>query len=179
MEPNLPKPCGDCGMCCKLLKIEPLNKPAGAWCQHFANGRGCTIYNDRPPVCRNFQCLWTMRNDLGDGWRPDQAKFMMSFGDGQLFILTDPRFPHAWRKEPYYSQIRSWSYRSASPFKMVVVHVNERALVVFPEAEVDLGPYRGNTAIVTGYRSKDGRNFPYAYYDAPDAPEPVVTLTPR
>ena len=51
--------CGDCSMCCKLLKIEEdeINKPANQWCKHCRPGAGCTIYNDRPLVCRAF-CLW-------------------------------------------------------------------------------------------------------------------------
>jgi len=44
-----PKPpgarvCGSCSLCCKLLPIPPLNKPAGKRCDYQRHGKGCTIY---------------------------------------------------------------------------------------------------------------------------------------
>jgi hypothetical protein len=41
--------CGDCTMCCKVLPIEELSKPAHQWCQHAKPGSGCAIYQSRPP----------------------------------------------------------------------------------------------------------------------------------
>jgi hypothetical protein len=38
------KQCGDCTLCCKVMAIEMLAKPAGAWCPHCTAKRGCTIY---------------------------------------------------------------------------------------------------------------------------------------
>ena len=36
--------CGGCTLCCKLIPVEELNKPAGARCKHVRTGKGCSIY---------------------------------------------------------------------------------------------------------------------------------------
>jgi hypothetical protein len=40
--------CGDCTLCCKVMAVEALGKPAGSWCSHCKPGRGCLIYETRP-----------------------------------------------------------------------------------------------------------------------------------
>ena len=57
--------CGDCTLCCKVMAIEQLAKPASAWCPHCKPGRGCRIYADRPAECRAFSCLWLVNDRLG------------------------------------------------------------------------------------------------------------------
>jgi hypothetical protein len=42
------KSCGDCGMCCKVLHIGELDKPAGQWCGVFRKGSGCGDYRPDP-----------------------------------------------------------------------------------------------------------------------------------
>ena len=38
------KSCGSCGMCCKVLHISELQKPAGEWCGVYRKGSGCGDY---------------------------------------------------------------------------------------------------------------------------------------
>lgn len=38
------KTCGDCGLCCKIMGVTALEKPAGRWRRHFGKTTGCTIY---------------------------------------------------------------------------------------------------------------------------------------
>ena len=52
------KSCGSCIMCCTALEIPELKKPAGPACPNCILSGGCTIYADRPQVCRDFECLW-------------------------------------------------------------------------------------------------------------------------
>jgi hypothetical protein len=42
--------CAGCTMCCKLLSVEPLNKPRQQWCSHCDIGVGCEIYVTCPLV---------------------------------------------------------------------------------------------------------------------------------
>lgn len=59
--------CGDCVLCCVIPAIEEAQyaaggmltaaKPFGKVCDH-CTGRGCASYAVRPPVCRNYECLW-------------------------------------------------------------------------------------------------------------------------
>ncbi len=52
------KECGSCGLCCKVMAIRELKKPAGTWCKHWGKGIGCTIYATRPQECKGFNCIW-------------------------------------------------------------------------------------------------------------------------
>ena len=63
--PDFTKPirrtCEGCTLCCKLVPVAELNKPANKWCDHVLSRRtplGCMIYPDRPNGCRQFECLW-------------------------------------------------------------------------------------------------------------------------
>ena len=74
--PLLPgRRCGECSLCCKLLRIEAFNKPVGTWCAHCAPGRGgCTIYETRPTECREFFCAWLTIACSGSGVAPQQVQ---------------------------------------------------------------------------------------------------------
>ncbi len=66
--------CGDCRVCCKLPDIPELSKPRDTWCQHASKAKGpggCTQYESRPGVCREFSCGWL--SGLGEAQdRPDR-----------------------------------------------------------------------------------------------------------
>jgi hypothetical protein len=169
---SAPKSCGECSLCCKLLGIAELSKVPGVWCSHVIHGRGCGVYADRPESCRSYQCLWTLAAPLDERWRPDRAGFVLSTGrvEGEVLILVDPDSPDAWRREPYYSQIKRMSdaFRGGAP--RVLVQTQGRVIVVFPETDIDLGPPTGLPNIVWGYEERDGRLQPYAHFAPPDPP---------
>jgi Fe-S-cluster containining protein len=53
--------CGECSLCCKLPPIDTpeLQKQANTWCPHCRPGKGgCSDYETRPTLCRNYRCLW-------------------------------------------------------------------------------------------------------------------------
>ncbi|NIA46035.1 MULTISPECIES: YkgJ family cysteine cluster protein [Providencia] len=64
--------CGECSVCCTSLRIEipELKKLADTSCQNLSNERGCSIYNERPNLCRHWLCGW-MVLDIPDNLRPD------------------------------------------------------------------------------------------------------------
>lgn len=68
--------CGSCSLCCTLLRVEELAKPAGVDCIHQCLGPdvagGCGIHARRPPVCRGYRCLW-LQGGLEDDERPDRT----------------------------------------------------------------------------------------------------------
>ncbi len=161
-----PKPCGDCGLCCTVLDIAELQKPSDAVCRHFAKGRGCSIHSDRPNACRSYQCIWTLAGPLGGQWRPDRAGFLLTptADPSHVEILVDPARPDAWRSEPYYSQFKQWSHQAHPDISRVLVRSRGRMIVVFPEADIDLGPPNGMRHIEWGYEEKDGRIQPFARF---------------
>lgn len=70
--PQKGRSCGSCTLCCTQLEIESkpgfstrldnaedIAKPAGKACAYLT-GRGCSIYEVRPLVCRQFACDWLL-----------------------------------------------------------------------------------------------------------------------
>lgn len=142
LKPAAGRACGSCNMCCKVLHIEDLGKPAGAWCAHARPGVGCAIYDARPGNCRQFFCQWILDANFGPEWKPDTAKFVVSplTSETNLLIGVDPNFPNAWRREPYQSQIRQWVKICEGMGRFVIVRVGARCLALLPDKDVDLGP---------------------------------------
>lgn len=159
------KSCGECSLCCKILRINVLEKPAGVWCHHFAKGKGCSTHATAPGECRKFQCYWSISDLLGEDWRPDRSKLVIwSNTPGRIIVDVDPAHANAWRHEPYLSQLRAWSNRERSAPLEVLVRIGERMLVVFPEGEIDLGPQKTECAINSGYHVEGGRKVPFAEF---------------
>ncbi len=167
-----PKPCGECGMCCKLAPVPELGKAAGDRCRHFAKGRGCTIQATKPASCRDYQCIWTYAAPLDDSWRPDRAGFILQPGAGNtLEVLPHPAAPNSWRAEPYYAQLKAWADYRTPGRPLVTVRTRGHAIVIFPEEDVDLGPVQPDKHIEYGYAEKDGKVQPFArFIDVSPAP---------
>ena len=159
-----PKPCGPCNLCCKLVEVEQLNKPLGRWCAHTAPAKGCAIHPERPASCVAFQCGWSLLSDLDERWRPDNSKFILLTPEGQIIVQCDPGFGDAWRREPYYSQIKIWSQRHSRNYTTVIVRTRGRMIFVFPEADIDLGPHVEGVPVDSGYQLTGGKMIPYARY---------------
>lgn len=103
--------CGACSLCCNVLQIDELDKPAGEWCRHCRLGHGgCTIYDRRPDTCAGFGCAW-LQGDLPEHWRPGASHMFAHMRDTDadrvLCIYVDPQFPDAWEQEPYFSDIKN------------------------------------------------------------------------
>ncbi len=102
-----PNACGTCTACCRVyaIKSPELNKPAGEWCQHCAVGKGCKVYDARPTVCVEFQCMWLQSQNrstqpLPVELRPDKCKvvFNMSTNPNVITATTMPGAPDAWQR---------------------------------------------------------------------------------
>jgi len=91
--------CGDCTLCCKVMAIEALAKPANAWCRHCKPGRGCAIYAERPAECESFACLWLVNDLLDERWKPSRSKLVLTTSEDGIEVRCDPGFPDAWRKQ--------------------------------------------------------------------------------
>ena len=165
LAPPPAKPCGECSLCCKILRINVLEKPAGLWCRHFAKGHGCSIHAGAPGECQRFQCYWSISEVLGDEWRPDRSKMVIwSNIEGRIMVDVDPSHPAAWRREPFYGQLKAWSDRDRPMPLEVLIRIKERMLVLFPEGEIDLGPQQTECSIDSGYYIEGGRKVPYARF---------------
>ncbi|MBV9694619.1 MAG: YkgJ family cysteine cluster protein, partial [Alphaproteobacteria bacterium] len=139
---TLARECGGCTLCCKVMRVdEPLHKPLNVWCGHCVLGKGCGIHESRPPVCRNFHCVWLMDASLGPEWHPERSHMVLWLDlDGRrLNVNVDESHPDAWRGEPYYSQLKRLASMALYRDGQVVVFVGASTFVILPNRHVPLG----------------------------------------
>jgi hypothetical protein len=133
--------CDGCTLCCKVMAVRELPKPAGTWCQHCKAGTGCGIYDGRPAECRTFMCGYLQLPALSEAWKPSASRLIVSseLMENRINIHVDPGRPDAWRREPFYAEIKQWSRRITPERGQVVVMIGERSIVILPDHDVDLG----------------------------------------
>jgi hypothetical protein len=162
--------CGTCTLCCKVMAVQALDKPVGAWCQHCAPGRGCKIHETRPSECRAFNCLWLGDPKFPENLRPDRTKvvFVLEAGGGRIAAYVDPSQPAAWRQGEVYSVLKRLSVMAAETRRQVVVFVRDAATAILPDRDVPLGPVHIGQQII------------YSMKQTPDGPriEPRVEALP-
>lgn len=96
------RPCEDCTLCCKVLRIAELNKPDGQWCPHCDPAQGCRNYNARPWSCRHFECLWMQNGGQPTALKPStlHAVIYLAPDGSTVRVVTDRDVPEVWRQEP-------------------------------------------------------------------------------
>ncbi len=103
--------CGSCNLCCRLLDIQSLAKPAHILCWNTGLHGGCKVHGkDKPEVCVGFKCIWLQSQELTDPaargarWmRPDQCHVMFILdpeNHQHRFCHVDPGHRMAWRQPP-------------------------------------------------------------------------------
>lgn len=149
--------CGTCTMCCKIPRIDVLSKPAGKWCVHCLPGRGCGIYETRPMICRKFLCVWMQNGELSAEWKPEKSKMYLSYelSGERIAAHVDPATPGAWRREPYYSDLKRWSAEAAAREQQVSVFIGRQAIVITPDQDIDLGIV-GEDELIISTKEKRG-----------------------
>jgi len=154
--------CGACNLCCKVLQVESLNKPAGQWCVHVLKGRGCGIHGRHPDDCRSFRCGWLDSPELGPEWKPEISRFVVRDERDQrrICIDVDPGYPGAWKAPAYYPLIKQWSRSVRDQSGCVLVYVGDTTIVVFPEEDIALGPLPSGPELVVGYLKGRGYRRP-------------------
>jgi hypothetical protein len=134
--------CGDCSVCCTLPFIQARqydeakatagtgNKPWGEACRH-CSGHGCKVYDDRPPVCRDFQCLY--RFGITDN-RPDKSEV--------VWFIDVPEETHAaavaqvtdinviWKNEVLFREAVQMLDAGYGPSKVAYVLIRDRDSVL-------------------------------------------------
>ncbi len=142
--------CQGCTMCCKVLAIEELAKPALTWCKHCAPGTGCKIYDTRPAVCGAFYCEYLKSAALDEHWYPARAKMVIVTDQttGSLEIHVDPSRKGGWRQEPYYAQLKQWAAAMNPRRQQVLVHDGADTIAVMPNQDKNLGPAPPGKAVL-------------------------------
>lgn len=76
--------CGDCGQCCHgRLTFSDVSKTGeniivseGVTCFKLVDEK-CSIHEDRPDICRNWQCVWSIDEGLPEWLQPSRCGFMI------------------------------------------------------------------------------------------------------
>lgn len=129
--------CGACTLCCKLLAVDELAKPACSWCALAEPGKGCRTYDERPDSCRAFECLWlqTQSHEIGKfpgDLRPDRCRVILTTTeDGDTLVAhVDPSYPNAYLEGGVGHLIRSFRDRREA---VVIVTGERRKLLTVRE----------------------------------------------
>lgn len=148
------KTCGDCDLCCKLVAVESLSKPAYTRCEFMQAGGGCAIYGSHPSDCQAFSCGWLDIDALGEEWRPNRCGFLIrvEMAAKLLCIDVDPDRPDAWRHDPFHAVIKEWSQMAWTQQGQVMVYVGLQAWAVFPEQDLHIGHYAPGEDLMVGYQ---------------------------
>lgn len=110
--------CGPCSLCCTVLRVDELAKPAGRDCVHQRAGGGCAIHAERPPICRSYHCLW-LQGGLEDDERPDRTGAVVDLettGVGLRLAIREAQ-PGAFDASPMLQAIAE-RYRSSMPVRI-------------------------------------------------------------
>jgi hypothetical protein len=142
--------CGDCQLCCKLIPVKNLGKPAGQRCRYQRVGKGCTVHHKLAtvsPSCALWSCRWLVENDTADLRRPDRSHYVIDVmpdfvtlrnnetGAAEhveaVQIWVDPRYPDAHRDPA----LRAYLERRAEKNVVGLVRwSNTEGMVIFPPA---------------------------------------------
>lgn len=143
--------CGDCTLCCRLVPVERISKPANTRCRHQTR-RGCAIYQHLPevvPECRLWSCQWLVDPDAAGLHRPDRVHYVIDlmpdfigahdpYGTGSdevvnvpvMQVWADPQHPHAWEGDT--ALWRHIEHVAATRRQATLVRIaNNRAIAIF------------------------------------------------
>lgn len=144
---QLPRQCGGCTLCCKLLPVRELDKGAGERCRHQVTGKGCRVYGSArmPPSCRLWSCAWLTGADVGS--RPDRAHYVVDImpdyvtvvdnatGDRRplqvVQVWIDPKFPDAHRDPALRAYLAE---RGKEGVAAIIRYNNRSAFTLMPPA---------------------------------------------
>jgi hypothetical protein len=73
--------------------------------------------------------------------------------EDRIVVHVDPDRPGAWRREPFYSEIKSWAIAAAQHQGQVIVWQGPNAIAVLPDRETNLGPVRQGQLIIYAERT--------------------------
>jgi hypothetical protein len=166
-----PRGCGSCTLCCKLVPVRSMKKPANTRCKHQRFGQGCRIYDNRPAECRFWSCRWLSMEDAAGLTRPDRCHYVVDVMPDAITIVhhdtgehiplpvvqvwVDPDYPDA-HKDPAlraYLELQGKEHNCAA-----LIRFNSRdAIVLMPPAMTHDGQWHEqHSNLRMGVRDKDG-----------------------
>jgi hypothetical protein len=134
--------CGSCTLCCRLLPVRALAKPANQRCGHQFSG-GCKVYHriGFPRECAIWSCRWLVDSETQGLGRPDRTGYVIDLTPDLVRVTNaddthdvicfqvwcDPARPEAWR-DP--ALLRYAEAQAKTGEVMLVRFGTERAIAV-------------------------------------------------
>ena len=136
--------CAGCTMCCKIMSVEAIAKPSLKWCPHCDIGKGCKIYDTRPDACRLFYCHYLKEGGIGEHWKPALSRMMLTYNPDalRLSVYVDPDRAGAWRKDPYYADLKTWARNAVATKSQIAVFVGDDVTMILPDRDKPMGRVR-------------------------------------
>lgn len=138
--------CGSCTLCCRLLPVKGIGKPALTRCKHQRHHKGCAVYHQPekgfPRECGLWSCAWLKNVDAAELRRPDRSHYVIDLlpdyitaeqPDGPPVVVpvvqiwADPKYPDCHR-DP---ELRAWLIRR-NGFAGIVRYGSDEAIIIFP-----------------------------------------------
>ena len=139
--------CGSCTLCCKLIGVTELEKPAGEWCKHCEVGKGCKIYAERPETCSAWHCGWQMLPFLSDVWYPASARMVINVirKESHLVMIfcVDPGMRNRWKEPRWNERLRRLArvgMEQSVPIFLVRVEDGQDRWVILPNGAAKWAP---------------------------------------
>jgi len=141
--------CGSCQLCCKLVPVPQISKPAGVRCEHARVGKGCAIYSARPTSCRTWSCRWLSDPTASGLRRPDRGHYVVDIeydtvarieaatgatvgSSSVLQVWVDPGFREAHKAPELRAYIADIGERYGIP--TIIRWSSRDAMVLYPPA---------------------------------------------
>lgn len=156
-ESDSDRACDGCTLCCKVIRVDVLNKPQWQYCPHCVVGTGCGIHATRPDDCRAWFCEYLMNPGVADYWYPKTSHMVIEVLDDGInaHVYVDPHFPDAWREEPYYSDLKGSAQEAVKRNSRITVHIGTRQIVVFPDRDVEFDRVEADEEVVVVFPPKE------------------------
>lgn len=106
--------CGDCTACCKVLPIDDdiLAKDSNVLCVHC--DKGCTVYDDRPISCVNFNCVY-IEDGYDESLRPDKTGVIFEKITTKIYLgLVDQDCLNTWNTIQMSAHIKQYNDQGIS-----------------------------------------------------------------
>lgn len=150
--------CGECTLCCTLLRVDELRKLGGTPCGQLRPAPappGCGIHATRPAICRAYACLW-LSGGLEEWDRPDRLGAVLDLATegGVTRLRVHEVSPGAYESSTRLREIVA-RYREGMP-----VRISDVSRAGDPAAPVrELGPAGAELRIEGEWmvRLEDGR----------------------
>lgn len=141
LSPDSARSCDGCTLCCKVIRVDVLQKPQWQYCPHCVVGKGCGIYDTRPEDCRAWMCEYLTNPGMADHWYPKTSHMVIEVvADGtSAHVYVDPDHADSWRAEPYYSDLKESAREAVKRRCRITVHVGSEQTIVFPDRDVAFG----------------------------------------